>query len=42
MWPCPYFKERDDIKMLEGKYNPAEFEEKLYTKWEGKGYFKPN
>ncbi len=27
---------------LEGKYNPKEFEEKLYKKWEEKGYFKPS
>ena len=27
---------------LEGKYNPQEFEEELYEKWEKNGYFKPN
>ena len=27
---------------LEGKYNPKEFEEKLYKEWEEKGYFKPS
>ena len=27
---------------LEGKYNPKEFEEKLYKNWEEKGYFKPS
>ena len=27
---------------LEGKYNPTEFEEKLYENWEEKGYFKPS
>ena len=27
---------------LEGKYNPKEFEEKLYENWEEKGYFKPS
>ena len=27
---------------LEGKYNPKEFEEELYKKWEKKGYFKPS
>ena len=29
-------------KGLEGKYNPKEFEEKLYQRWEEKGYFKPS
>ncbi len=28
-------------KELEKKYNPAEFEERLYGEWETKGYFKP-
>ncbi len=28
-------------KELEKKYNPAEFEERLYGEWEAKGYFKP-
>ena len=27
---------------LEGKYNPKDFEEELYEKWESKGYFKPS
>ena len=27
---------------LEGKYNPKEFEEKIYENWEEKGYFKPD
>ena len=27
---------------LEGKYNPKDFEEKLYESWEEKGYFKPS
>ena len=26
---------------LMDKYNPKEFEEKLYEEWEKKGYFKP-
>ena len=29
-------------RKLENTYNPQEFEEKLYEKWEEKGYFKPN
>ncbi len=29
-------------KNLNDKYNPKEFEEKLYNKWEQKGYFKPS
>ena len=29
-------------KKLENTYNPQEFEEKLYEKWEEKGYFKPS
>lgn len=28
--------------MLNQKYNPKEFEDKLYKGWEEKGYFKPN
>ena len=28
--------------MLKEKYNPKEFEEKLYEHWEEKGYFKPS
>ena len=28
--------------MLNEKYNPKDFEEKLYKEWEEKGYFKPN
>ena len=27
---------------LEGKYEPKEFEEKIYENWEEKGYFKPS
>ncbi|MBQ3413785.1 MAG: valine--tRNA ligase [Clostridia bacterium] len=27
---------------LEGKFNPKDFEEKLYEEWEQNGYFKPN
>ena len=27
---------------LEGKFNPKDFEEKLYENWEKKGYFKPS
>ncbi len=30
------------MKELEKKYNPADFEERLYTEWEEKGYFKPS
>ncbi len=30
------------MKELEKKYNPAEFEERLYKNWESNGYFKPN
>ena len=30
------------MENLEGKYNPNEFEEELYSKWEQNGYFKPN
>ena len=29
-------------RKLENTYNPQEFEEKLYEKWEEKGYFKPS
>ena len=28
--------------MLENKYNPKDFEDKLYEEWEKKGYFKPS
>lgn len=28
--------------MLKEKYNPKEFEDRLYEKWEKSGYFKPN
>ena len=28
--------------MLENKYNPKSFEEKIYKEWEEKGYFKPS
>ena len=27
---------------IEGKYNPKEFEEKLYNEWEENGYFRPS
>ena len=27
---------------LEGKFNPKDFEEKIYQNWEKKGYFKPS
>ena len=27
---------------MNDKYNPKDFEEKLYEEWEKKGYFKPN
>ena len=27
---------------LEGKFNPKDFEERLYKEWEEKGYFKPS
>ncbi|MBR6754817.1 MAG: valine--tRNA ligase [Clostridia bacterium] len=29
-------------KELEKKYNPAEFEERLYNEWDAKGYFAPS
>ena len=29
-------------KKLNDKYNPQDFEEKLYQEWEEKGYFKPS
>ena len=29
-------------KSLDGKFNPKEFEEELYKKWEDNGYFKPS
>ena len=29
-------------KKLNDKYNPKDFEEKLYQEWEEKGYFKPS
>lgn len=32
----------EEKKNLEGKYNPKDFEENLYQKWEEKGYFKPS
>ena len=28
--------------MLEGKFNPKDFEDRLYKEWEEKGYFKPS
>ena len=30
------------MSKLEGNYNPKEFEDELYKKWEEKGYFKPS
>ena len=27
---------------MNDKYNPKDFEEKLYEEWEKKGYFKPS
>ena len=30
------------IHELEGKFNPSEFEDKIYKNWEEKGYFKPS
>ncbi len=30
------------MKELEKKDNPADFEERLYTEWESKGYFQPS
>ena len=30
------------ISKLNDKYNPKDFEEKLYEEWEQKGYFKPS
>ncbi len=27
---------------MDGKYNPKDFEEKLYQHWEEEGYFKPS
>ncbi len=32
----------EEKKMLEGKYNPKDFEEKIYKNWEENGYFKPS
>ena len=32
----------EKIHKLNDKYNPKEFEDKLYSKWEQKGYFKPS
>ena len=29
-------------RMLEKKYDPADFEERLYSEWESKGYFRPS
>ena len=31
----------EEKKDLEGKYNPKDFEEKIYQDWEKNGYFKP-
>lgn len=30
------------MKKLADKYNPKDFEDKLYSEWEEKGYFKPS
>ncbi len=30
------------MKKLEGNYNPKDFEDAIYEKWNEKGYFKPN
>ena len=30
------------MKELEKKYDPKQFEERLYSEWEEKGYFKPS
>ena len=30
------------MKEIENRYNPKDFEDKLYEDWESKGYFKPN
>ena len=30
------------MKKIDRKYNPKDFEEKLYNEWEEKGYFKPS
>lgn len=32
----------EKIHKLNDKYNPKEFEDKIYNEWEQKGYFKPN
>ena len=32
----------EKIHKLNDKYNPKEFEDKLYEEWENKGYFKPS
>ena len=29
-------------KELDKKYNPSEFEDRLYAEWEEKGYFAPS
>ncbi len=35
-------KMKDNEKKLEGKYNPNEFEEEIYERWEKEGCFKPS
>ena len=30
------------MKDIEGKYNPKDFEEKIYKNWEENKYFKPS
>ena len=32
----------EKIHKLEGNYNPHDFEDDLYKKWEESGYFKPS
>ena len=31
-----------NLHKLNDKYNPKDFEEKIYENWENKGYFKPS
>ena len=32
----------EKMHKLNEKYNPKEFEDKIYSEWEQKGYFKPS
>ena len=32
----------DKTHTLENKFNPKDFEDKIYKNWEEKGYFKPS